>query len=347
MASSRPPFARPGIGTPPVEYNEIMEIIAQQQGNTLIQNARLFALANLAMADASIAAWYTKYTYNFWRPVTAIRDGASDGNPNTQADPNWTPLGAAMDNGNPNGPYYTPAFPADTSGHAAIGAAMFQVVANFYGTNNISFNWTSDEYDGHTTDQYGFVRPVVTRHYDTLSEAMYENAQSRLYLGIHWPWDRDGGLTQGTEIGDYTFQNALLPVSGKVPKVVTLPLTPEQGSFATLMDAVRGIAFEVIETAILRFKAAGSGVGAGAVIPFSWFVIGPGTGTTSSVGLGSGPLSAMPQLLAAYLASLQPGQASAASQSAAPFAASAAGAGLEPVWLVDLCQSLGGGLGNS
>jgi hypothetical protein len=179
-----------------------------------------------------------------------------DGNPNTHGDPNWTPLGGAMDNGNPNGPNYTPAFPAYTSGHAAFGAAMFQVIADFYGTNNISFSWTSDEYDGYTVDQYGFVRPEVTRYYATLSQAMYENAQSRIYLGIHWPWDRDGGLQQGTEVGNYVFQNALLPLSGPTPAVVQLPLTPQHGTFASLGDAMRGIGFEVTEWFILRAEYA-------------------------------------------------------------------------------------------
>ena len=152
----------PDIGTPPVEYNQIVEIIARQEGNTPIQNARLFALANLAMADAAIAAWDTKYTYNFWRPVAAIREadpgtgpsGLGDGNPNTHGDANWTPLGGAMDNGNPNGPDYTPAFPADTSGHAAIGSAMFQVVADFYGTNKYPSTGPRMNTSGQTADQW-------------------------------------------------------------------------------------------------------------------------------------------------------------------------------------------------
>src|SRR5262249_42917298 len=146
--------------------------------------------------------------------------GLGDGNPHTKGDPNWTPLGAAMDNGNLGGPNYTPPFPAYISGHATFGAATFQAIADFYGTNNISFYWTSDEYSGHTVDQYGFTRPEVTRYYPTLSSAMYENAQSRLYLGIHWPWDRDDGMLAGTEIGDYVFQNSLLPLNGQTPGVV-------------------------------------------------------------------------------------------------------------------------------
>ena len=210
----------PQVGTPPREYNQILQIIAQQEGNTLMQNARLFALANMAMADAAITAWFTKYTYDYWRPVTAIREadpgtgptGLGDGNPKTHGDIHWTPLGASMDNGSPNGPDYTPPFPAYTSGHAAIGAAMFRTVQDFYQTDHIAFSWMSDEYNGVTVDQYGKVRPAVARHYDTLSQAAYENAESRIYLGIHWPWDRDNGLKQGAAVADYTVRHELQPL---------------------------------------------------------------------------------------------------------------------------------------
>src|SRR5581483_7970280 len=83
---------QPGIGSPPVHYDEIAQTIARQMHNTELQNARLLALANLAMADAGIAIWNGKYTYHFWRPVTGIRGAAGDGNAATQADPTWTPL---------------------------------------------------------------------------------------------------------------------------------------------------------------------------------------------------------------------------------------------------------------
>src|SRR5438105_7899697 len=197
----------PGLGTPPRLYNQITRVIAAQKGNTEIQNARLFALINLAMADAGIASWETKYAYNFWRPITAIRAGDQDGNPNTQGDPSWTPLGAPADNG--SGTNFTPPFPACTSGHATFGAAAFHILAAFYGTDKIPFDFTSDEFNGVTQDQNGAVRPVVTRHFDTLSQAIEENGQSRIYLGIHWRFDKTEGIAQGTSIADYVFAHSL------------------------------------------------------------------------------------------------------------------------------------------
>jgi hypothetical protein len=210
------------------------------------------------MADAAIAAWNTKYTYNFWRPVAAIREsdpgtgptGLGDGNPNTHGDVKWTPLGAPMDNGNPNGPYYTPPFPAYTSGHATIGAAMFRVVGDFYHTDHIAFSWMSDEYNGVTIDQYGNVRPAVTRHYASLSQASYENAESRIYLGIHWPWDRDQGMQQGTAIADYAIQHVLMPLNGRLAAV--------DPSLATGLPAVANPARPITVTTVAPATLVGS-----------------------------------------------------------------------------------------
>ena len=83
-----------GLGTPPRLYNQIARVIADQQGNSEYQNARMFALVNVAMADAGIACWNEKYVYDFWRPVIGIRNAKVDGNVQTMADATWTPLGA-------------------------------------------------------------------------------------------------------------------------------------------------------------------------------------------------------------------------------------------------------------
>jgi hypothetical protein len=199
----------PGMGTPPVHYNEIVRTLALQEHNTEVQNARLFALVNLAMADTAITVWGTKYTDNFWRPVTAIRAAASTGNPQTVADATWTPLGAPMDNG--GGTNFTPRFPAYTSGHAGFGGALFRTLRDFYGTDHMAFTIGSDEFNGVTRDQYGNVRPVVRRHYTSFSQAMEENGQSRIYLGIHWSFDNVNGIAQGKAVADYVFRHALRP----------------------------------------------------------------------------------------------------------------------------------------
>jgi hypothetical protein len=203
--------SQPGLGSPIRHYNQIAETIALQQGNTEVQNARFFALVNLAMADSGIVTWDGKYTYNFWRPVTAIRDGAEDGNSSTIADPTWTPLGAQADNG--NGTNFTPPFPAYNSGHAAFGAALFTIMADFYGTDNVHFTIGSDEFNGVTRDANGNVRPVVVRSYDSFSQAAQENAISRIYLGVHWSFDATAGLQVGGDVANYVFANALLPVA--------------------------------------------------------------------------------------------------------------------------------------
>jgi hypothetical protein len=196
-----------GLGTPPVLYNEITQTIARQMHNGLAENARLFALVNVAMADTGVAVWNSKYNEDFWRPVTAIRAADTDGNPQTVADPTWTPLGAPNDNG--GGTNFTPPFPAYPSGHAGFGGALFRTLADFYGTDHIGFTFESDEFNGHTRDQNGNVRPVVKRHFKSLSQAMEENGQSRIYLGIHWRFDKVDGIKMGKHVADFVFHHFL------------------------------------------------------------------------------------------------------------------------------------------
>lgn len=208
-----------GLGVPPRLYNQCVRAVAIQQGNTPRQNARLFALVNLGMADVGIAAWDDKYDYNFWRPVVAIREadvgtgptGLGDGNPDTIGDVNWEPLGAPYSN--QLGKNFSPPFPAYASGHATFGAVTFQILTRFYGTDHVPFDFVSDEYNGVTTDHTGAVRPYLVRHFETFSQATQENADSRIYLGVHWRFDATAGVAQGTAIGNRVFETALIPVA--------------------------------------------------------------------------------------------------------------------------------------
>jgi hypothetical protein len=206
---------RPGLGTPPRLYNQIVRTVALQEGNTEAENARLFALVNIAMADAGITCWYDKYEADFWRPITAIRDGSRDGNPRTIGDPGWRPLGAPASNPRPGETDFTPPFPSYTSGHATFGAAAFQTLARFYGRDDIAFRITSDEFNGVTVGSDGKVRPVVTRTYNSFTEAKLENAQSRIYLGIHWAFDRDEGIICGDKVANDVFDTILQPGCGR------------------------------------------------------------------------------------------------------------------------------------
>lgn len=204
---------RPGLGTPPRLYNQIAQTIAIQQNNTVADNARLFALINLAQADAGLTAWKCKYVDDFWRPVLGIRGADLDGNPETDGDATWLPLGAPASNPRPGDTNFTPPFPAYVSGHATFGAAVFQTLERFYGRDDIQFTFISDELNGITRGVDGNTRPVVPRTFDSFSEAKYENGQSRIYLGIHWAFDRDDGIMAGDKTADYIIDNVLEPKS--------------------------------------------------------------------------------------------------------------------------------------
>ena len=216
----------PSLCAPPRLYNQITMHIADQLGTSknAADLARLLALVNTAMADAGVASWESKYFYQYWRPITAIREsdpgtgptGFGDGNDNTVGDVNFTPLGAPASN--LHGPNFTPPFPAYPSGHATFGGALFETLRKFYGRDDIAFTFMSDEFNGVTRDNAGNVRPVISRSFDSLSEAEEENGQSRIYLGIHWPWDKEQGINQGEKVADYVFANAFTPVKKKDKK---------------------------------------------------------------------------------------------------------------------------------
>lgn len=176
-----------GTETPAGHWNSIARDVAAVRGNTMEQNARLFALLNAAMADAAICAWDAKYRFNNWRPVTAIRLGETDGNSATAGDPSWSSL------------IGTPPFPDYVSGHSTFSAAAARVLALFYATDQIAFAARSD------------ALPGVTRSFAGFSAAASEAATSRVYGGIHFRFASDDGMAAGVEIGDWAFTHILQP----------------------------------------------------------------------------------------------------------------------------------------
>ena len=203
------------IGTPVRLYNQIAVQLALRRCSDALELARVLALVNVAIADTTMAVWESKYDYDFWRPVTAIREaspgtgptGLGDGNPQTHADPDWTPLGAPASN--LIGPNFTPPFPAYVSGHAGLGGAAFHILRRLYG-DRLPFTFVSDEFNGITRDNQGRVRPRLARRFATLSQADEENGQSRIYLGVHWQFDKTEGVALSRQIADYVFTHGLV-----------------------------------------------------------------------------------------------------------------------------------------
>ncbi len=190
-------YDRSGIGPPPVLYNWHLAEICLQRGTSEEQNARLFALASVAMADAAICVWDAKFDTDFWRPVTGVRKADTDGNPDTEGAADWMPHGAPGGGVFPN---FTPPFPSYVSGHAGMGQAVFQALIRFYGTDHATYSLTSSE------------MPGAVRYYQTFSAAAQENADSRVWLGVHWRFDQTEGQVVGTRIADYVADTAFQPL---------------------------------------------------------------------------------------------------------------------------------------
>lgn len=182
-----------GTATPPGHLNVMAQEVSQARNATLEQNARLFALLNIALADAAIACWEVKYDVDFWRPITAIRQGDTDGNDDTVGDATWTPL------------IVTPPHPAYVSGHATFSGAAAGVLQEFFGTDDITFTLESET--GMAAD----------RTYTSISQAAEESALSRLYGGVHWEFDNVDGLALGDSIGEFVASSLLEEAPAAVP----------------------------------------------------------------------------------------------------------------------------------
>jgi hypothetical protein len=167
-------------------WNRIFRTLSASQGLDTAANARLFAMEDLAAADAAIGCWNNKYYWNFWRPITAIREAANDGNPATEADPNWLPL---FDPATPSAPpaLVTPAFPDHPSGHSCVSSAIVHTLQNFFGTDKIAFSAFSN-------------KSGTTRSFDRFSQALDEVIDARVWAGIHFRTADTQGASLGKKV---------------------------------------------------------------------------------------------------------------------------------------------------
>lgn len=185
-----------GTVQPPGHWNSIARGVADAQGNSLAQNARMLALLNIGMADALIAAWDTKFEYNFVRPVTAIRNADNDGNPDTIGDTAWSPL------------LGTPPHPSYMAAHSTLSAAAATILAEFFGNDAIAFTSSAEVTAGGA---------VITRSFNGFWQAAQEAGASRIYGGIHWSFDNQAGLQAGRSVGEFIGDNLLRPRGNTAP----------------------------------------------------------------------------------------------------------------------------------
>jgi hypothetical protein len=167
--------------------------VAATRPRTLSQNARLFALLAIAMWDGAVACFETKYHFNLWRPVTAIREGESDGNHRTAPDPEWQ---AAV---------FTPPFPAYPSGHATFGGAARVVLEHEFGL------------DGHSITLTNPVVPEIVLEYTSFEQITDDIDDGRIYGGVHYRFDQEAGAMMGRQIGDYILDHVLRPARHDQP----------------------------------------------------------------------------------------------------------------------------------
>jgi hypothetical protein len=173
-----------------VLWNRVLRDLATAQVHNMDDSARLFALVNLALADATITAWDSKFHYVFWRPLTAIQEGDNDGNPRTDGDANWQPL------------INTPNYPDYTSGANNVSGAATRALALFFGTDEMTFSVT-------TTNPAALQQ---VRTYNRFSDAAADVVEARIYEGIHFRFADVQARKQGRHVAQWVFSHFLRSV---------------------------------------------------------------------------------------------------------------------------------------
>jgi hypothetical protein len=172
-------------------WSRVARQVAEDRGLDSWETARLLALVNVAMADGYIGGYEAKYEFNFWRPVTAIRAGDTDGNARTVADPAWSSF------------LNTPNIPDYTSTHSVAGGAAAEIFRRFFHTDHVPFTVTS-----------GAPFSGLIRSFTRFSQAALENGLSRIYAGIHFRTAVEDGIQQGKQIGGFVFTHSLQHLQG-------------------------------------------------------------------------------------------------------------------------------------
>ncbi len=179
-----------GVGTPTnpfLTWNNVARRVSLDRGLSAVENARLFALFNMAVHDQLLTSFTGKFYYGLWRPVTAIRRADEDGNPATEPDATWLALV-------PNPPY--PSYPGNMAG---IGTAQSTMLALFFGRDDIAFEHTWEGAGG------------ATRSYTSFAQMGQEQSDARIYGGLHFRFDNEAGQSIGRNVSNYVFLNFLRP----------------------------------------------------------------------------------------------------------------------------------------
>jgi hypothetical protein len=181
--------ARYWAENPPATWSRILRTLSEQQGLSLVENARFFAMLYLTAADSLIAVWDDKARWSSWRPITAIREADSDGNRRTEADAEWLPLIA------------NPPYPEHPSGHGGLSGSIVRTLQQYFGTDKVA--WTDTNNAG------------LTRSFTRFSDALDEVVDARMWSGIHFRTADEQGERIGTEIARWRERHYFHPRRGR------------------------------------------------------------------------------------------------------------------------------------